>query len=152
MQQIISDEATSSISSRSVGHEMSRWQDRRCDRRGTTTVEFALTFPIILSVFMAMLFFVQVNLFRSTAEMASYSGAREGLVVGASVDDIQNAAQNVMASIGVVHSEVLVDLQVDTVEVTVNIPMMGNSWSTGYYFPTDMTLTSSCTLIRPSLD
>ena len=115
---------------------------------GTASVDFALTFPLVLGIFMAMIFFVQVFLYKNTASNASYEAARKGITLGATDSDIEAAANRVLSSVIIHRSNINIIRTDDDVTVDIEIPMKGNSWATGTLFPTDVTITSSCTLNR----
>jgi Flp pilus assembly protein TadG len=118
----------------------------RRSRKGTATVDFALTFPLVLGIFMAMIFFVQVFLYKNTASNAAYEAARKGIVLGATDAEIESAAENVMSTLAINQKEIRIDKTTETITVTISIPMQGNSWATGTLFPTDVSVGASCTL------
>lgn len=130
---------------------LKRQNKTRKQRKGTTTVDFALTFPLVLGVFMSMIFFVQAFLYKNTASNACFEAARKGITVGATEEDIRQEAEIVLSSLAIRQREILIDNDGDTVTVAISIPMKGNSWATGTLFPIDVSIGDSCTL-RKQLD
>ena len=121
---------------------------RKRSQCGTATVDFALTFPLVLGIFMAMIFFVQVFLYKNTASNASYEAARKGITLGATDADIEAAANRILSSVIIHRKNIAITRTNDDVTVSIDIPMSGNSWATGTLFPTDVTISSTCTLNR----
>ena len=111
-------------------------------RRGAAAVEFAMTFPIILLFFMAMVSLTQIYILRATSEMAAFAGAREGTVVGATESDIRREAEQVMKTVGASVYEIKINRNADSVEVDVTVPMDGNAWATCRNFPICLLYTS----------
>ena len=61
-------------------------------RTGATTVEFAITVPILFSLLFTAFEFSRMNVIRQTAVNAAYEGARRGIVPGASETDVEDVA------------------------------------------------------------
>ncbi len=78
---------------------MRRQSTRRRARRGATTVEFALTAPILFLFVFAGLEFGRLNMICHTMENAVYEGARRGLVPQATDNDIRKVVQSVMGAV-----------------------------------------------------
>lgn len=122
--------------------------DNACQsRRGTAVVEFALTFPIVLGFFLAMIFTVQLFLLESSSEIAAYEGARRGIIVGSTVDEIET---DVARSMNRFASEYSVNIERtnEFVEVEVVVPMNGNSWATGQWCPKGIEFSNTVRLQR----
>lgn len=119
----------------------------RRSRRGTTVVEFAMTFPIVLGFFLAMIFTVQLFLLESASEIAAYEGARRGIIVGSTVDEIET---DVARSMNRFASEYTVNIERNSefVEVEVVVPMNGNSWATGQWCPKGIEFSNTIRLQR----
>ena len=131
-----------------------RSRDRSRNRRGATTVEFALVFPIIMAYFIAMITFSQASLLRNTAQHAAYEGARAAIVPGATAEDARNATAPLLATVSArivnvdVTPEVITD-DVASVRVDVNIPLGPNLWiAAPHVVPDDWSVSSSITLRR----
>ncbi len=106
-------------------------------RRGTTTVEFALTAPILFFLLMGAIEFSRANMLQHTAVVAATEGARRGIIPGATATECEQAATNELAAVGFSSAEVVIDPTVindDTSQVTVSvsIPMSGEN---GFVLP-----------------
>jgi Flp pilus assembly protein TadG len=124
----------------------------RRQRRATTTVEFAVTLPLVLLLFFGSIEFARVNLLRHTAAQAAYEGARRGIVPGATASDVQTVAQQILNSAFASGYTVAITpstITRNTTQVTVDIsiPLTSNSWVAPMYFG-GKTLTKSFTLQR----
>jgi Flp pilus assembly protein TadG len=131
-----------------------RGLDRRSARRrsATTTVEFAITLPLVLLLFFGSIEFGRVNMLRHSAAQAAYEGARRGIVPGATADDVRAAAAEILDSTFASSYTVTVTpstITRHTTEVTVNIsmPLSDNSWVVPRFFA-GATLSKSFTLQR----
>lgn len=123
------------------------------NRNGTSSVEFALVFPVILTFFIGMIGLTQVFLLNDTAQHAAYEGARSGLVITNSKDDVEDAVASFARSMGVRNT--LVNVTPDTldsstreVSVTVSIPMRDNAWISAPFLPKDWAVNANITLAR----
>lgn len=128
---------------------------QRQQPRGTTTVEFALTAPILFLLLMAAIEFSRANMLQHTAVVAATEGARRSIVPGATAAECQQAATDELAVVGFTSADVVVDPAVisdDTTQVTVSvsIPMSGEN---GFVLPRFLiggTMNRSVTLQRES--
>lgn len=109
-------------------------------RRGVTTVEFALTAPLLFLICFAGIEFSRVNMLTHTAAIAATEGARQGMVAGATAEECYTATTRELEAIGVVDATVLVSPDTITddtkvVTVGVSIPLGGvNGYVTPRYF------------------
>lgn len=109
-------------------------------RRGATTVEFALTLPILFLLVLASIEFSRANVLINTTKLAAAEGARKGIILGTTADDIRQVVQHELAMVGVKESEVVVEPAVVTddtelVTVGVSVPLAGeNGYVTPRYF------------------
>ena len=122
------------------------------DRRGATTVEFAICAPILFLFTFTSLEFSRVNMIRQTVENAMYEGCRRGIVPGATAQDVRDSTQEVLNAIAAKNSEITVNPSVileDTPEITVSIvvPINDNSWVAPLFFD-GMEVSNSMTLRR----
>ena len=122
------------------------------NRRGATTVEFAICAPILFLFTFASLEFSRVNMIRQTVENAMYEGCRRGIVPGATSQDVRDSAQEVLNAIAATNSHITVSPSVileDTPEITVSIvvPIDDNSWVAPLFF-NGMEVANSMTLRR----
>lgn len=109
-----------------------RKQNCRCQRKGVTAVEFALTFPLLLLIVFGSLEFSRANMIRNMCENAALEGARAGMIPGATAQDCTDAANSLLDIIGIQNATVTIDPSnivpaTEVVEVTVTIPLADNS-------------------------
>ena len=102
-------------------------------RRGVSTVEFVLVFPILMTFFGAMIVFAQANLLRDTAQYAAYEGARSAIVPGATSERVLETTKSTLAIVDMREAEITVRPAVITddvpeVQVSVSVPMGPNLW------------------------
>lgn len=121
-------------------------------RRGATTVEFALVVPIILLMFFGAIEMTNLNMIRHTAANAAYEGARKTIVVGGTEDHARAEVLRLLGIVGIANGVVVdVDQWPDRVRVAVNVPVSENSWGLGR-FTAGTTVTQACTLRREVVD
>ena len=109
-------------------------------RRGASSVEFALIFPMVIMFFVCSVAFSQAFLLRDTAQHAAYKGARRGLVWNATTNDVQQEAEAFLKRVGVVGAEITTtpsEISNEDVEirVMVRIPMNKNAWVASPFMP-----------------
>jgi Flp pilus assembly protein TadG len=117
-----------------------------------TTVEFAITAPIVFMFFFTSYEFSRMEMVRHTVDIAAYEGARRGIVAGATSADITQRVQQVLAPISIRDVNVSINPAVITrstrqVTVEVQVPMASNGW----VFPRfvgDLSLKGESTLAR----
>ena len=114
---------------------MTRFQHRK--RSGATTVEFAITIPILLLILFTTLEFSRMNVIRQTAVNAAYEGARRGIVPGSTANEVEQIATGVLNTVGVHGSTITVTptaLTPDTTEVTVAECLQDAGIATGLFY------------------
>ncbi|MEM9589048.1 MAG: TadE family protein [Planctomycetota bacterium] len=112
---------------------------REKKRQGAAAVEFALTLAVLMMLVFASIEFVRLNMLKQSVEHASYMAARKGIIVGAKTADVRAEAEQHLALFSVTNGVVTVapaNITDDTevVEVTVEVPVSGNSWISPVYF------------------
>jgi len=122
-------------------------------RRGTTTVEFALTAPLLFFLLMGSIEFSRANMLRHTAVVAATEGARRSIIPGATAAECQQSATRELNIVGFSVADVTVDPAViddSTSQVTVNVsvPMSGSNGFVLPKFLTGATMEKSVTLQR----
>ena len=100
----------------------------RSQRRGATTVEFALVAPIVLFLVIGMVEYVNVEFLRQGISEAAYEGARQGIVRGASEDEVREATARKLRMLGLSSFDIDIELRTTTVDVLVDVPLRGNSF------------------------
>lgn len=103
-------------------------------RKGAVTVEMAVTLPILFLFFFAQFELVRLNNIRNSVYLAAYEGAREGLVPGATVSDVEAKVDNVLHAVGAINATTTVnpgtlDASAERVSVTVSVPLDSNAWT-----------------------
>ncbi|MDA8745913.1 pilus assembly protein [Rubripirellula amarantea] len=111
---------------------------------GAVAVEFAISAAVLLLIIFASIEFTRMSMVRHAVKHASYLAARQAMVVGASTAEAEGVALNHLQNAGLSFGSVNVNpatITDDTqiVEVTVNVPVHGNSWIAPVYFSGDMT-------------
>ncbi len=129
---------------------------RKDQRRGAVMVETAVVFPVVVLFFFAQFELVRLNNIRNTVYLAAYEGAREGMLPGATVAEVESKTNAILASASAINSTVTVNPNpiTDTdpsITVTVSVPLDDNSWTVPIY-SAGKTLTASVTLTREKDD
>ncbi|HQZ68845.1 MAG TPA: TadE/TadG family type IV pilus assembly protein [Planctomycetaceae bacterium] len=99
------------------------------DRRGSTTVEFAVVVPVIFLLFLGSLELTALNFARQTAGNASYEAARKLIIPGGTVAQAQAEGLRQMNIVGLGNgaSVTIVNTQ-ESVTATVSVPASNVSW------------------------
>jgi len=124
--------------------------------RGAVAVEFAICVPLLFVLLFGCYEMARANLMKHAAESAAYEGARVGIIPGASEEEIREATQFIMTSVGVstftvdVQNTVSEDGESEQVVVDVGIPFNEN-FRMGTFFIDDPTFRGQCALKRESL-
>ena len=101
-------------------------------RRGATTVEFALTVPILFLLLFGGYELSRANMLMHTCEAAAYEGARVGIVPGSLAQDVENTTNRVLATVGVNNATVTInpanlETPSEIISVTVQFSFQDNS-------------------------
>lgn len=102
-------------------------------RRGATTVEFAITLPIVFLFFMASIEFARGAILRHAVDNAAYEACRNVIVPGATTAEAVAAANKVLVPLGIKSATVTVTpnpILETTTQVTcrVTAPVNTNMW------------------------
>lgn len=130
--------------------------DSKKRRNGAAAVEMAVTLPILILFFFAQFELVRLNNIRNSVYMSAYEGAREGLIPGATVSDIEAKVNNILGAVGAINGTITVSpttITDDTerVIVTVTVPLDSNSWTVPLYAP-GKSITATVELVREEDD
>ncbi len=124
-----------------TGRQAMRQQQRftNKNRRGAALVEFAVVLPIVLLIFAGMIEISRVLLLQHSADTASYEGARNAMVPGASADEATQAARTLLQAAGLKSATITVTPQVVTeatplITVRVEVPIAPNAWISPSWF------------------
>ena len=125
-------------------------------RRGSLTVEFAITVPILFLMVFAAIEFCGMNVMRHSVDNAAYEAARRGIVPGATATDVRNVANDIMATVGARNVQVVVDPSTigsatPEITVTVTVPVANNGWIAPIFFSSADVLRGQCHLLREEL-
>lgn len=114
--------------------------------RGATTIEFALVAPIIILLFLGAIEVTRLNYLRHSAANAAYVAARKIIVPGGIDSEAVTVASEylnlVRAGAG---TQVDVVRDLETVSVTVTIPVEQNAWGI-LKFSNGIEISNTCTL------
>jgi Flp pilus assembly protein TadG len=135
----------------------------RSERRGTTTVEFALTAPILFLLLMGSIEFSRANMLRHTAVVAATEGARRSIIPGATAAECRQAVVSELATVGFTSADVAIVpavINADTAQVTVNVsvPLSGANgfvlprFLTGARIDKSVTLQREAAVVDPSTE
>lgn len=112
----------------------------RSDCRGATVVEFALTAPILFMLVLASVEFSRANVLINSAKIATSEGARRGIVLGTTAEQIESVIRNELATVGAAYADIqvnpsVVDDDTEIVTVGVSVPLdLRNGYITPKYF------------------
>ena len=128
---------------------------RRVSRRGATTVEFALTAPLLFLILFGSLELSHANMVFNVTEAAAFEGAREGIVPGATAAECQAAAQRILGISKISGANVTVNpgnlnTSTQSIVVTITVPYARNTIVTPF-FTNGLQIQRSCTLDREQL-
>lgn len=128
-------------------------RENSVSRRGATAVEFAVTFPLIMVLFLGMLVITQAFTLRDTMQHAAYEGVRKGLLLDATSQDCKDAVQeftDAMRIKGVTTTIVPANISNATKEITVKVevPLNKNAWAVASFLPDNWVLSSEITLAK----
>ncbi|MBX3425181.1 MAG: pilus assembly protein [Pirellulales bacterium] len=110
---------------------------RRSRRRGATTVEFALTAPLLFMMVLGAIEFSRANMLLHTSSIAATEAARASIIPGATVAEVRAAGQQQLNLIGVTEATFTIEpaeILPDTKQVTVNLSVPVNLRN-GYLLP-----------------
>lgn len=124
-------------------------------RRGAVAVEFAVTAGVALAFFFAAFEFCRVAMIRHTVDNAVYEAARAGIVPGATRAEVETKARQILSTLGVSQSSVVVTPRTitdNTADVTVDItvPIDKNTFGTAVFFA-GKKVERSLTMIRETV-
>lgn len=128
-----------------------------CRRRGKAAVEFALTAPIFFLFLFAGIEFSRMHTIRCSVENAAFEGARKGIVSGATAEDCESIASDLLVAANVHHHTITIepadlDPSADFVSVTVDIPLNNENGFRMGGFLKNKSFRKTITLPRESAD
>jgi len=122
-------------------------------RRGSLTVEAALTLPILFTFVFASIEFSRVNMLNDTVENAAFEGARRGITPGATAAECKQEAEAILDMVGTAQYTVAVDPLVinentEQVTVSIDVPLNAENGYIAPYFFKNRQVSKSITLLR----
>ena len=128
---------------------------KRPKRSGVAAVEFAIAATVLFLVISVSLEFSRMNMIRHSVDNAAYEGARAGIILNASADNVRDVANGVMATVRA--RGVTVDVTPNTIEddtpevvVTVSVPAAQNGFVTPRFFA-GRSFVGTCRLTRDDI-
>lgn len=106
-------------------------------------MEFALTAPILFMLVLASIEFSRANVLINSAKIAASEGARRGIVLGTTAEEIESTIRDELSTVGVGYADVqvnppVVDDDTEIVTVGVSVPLdLRNGYITPKYFVGD---------------
>jgi hypothetical protein len=106
-------------------------------RTGATTVEFAISAPVLFLLVFAGIEFCQVNVVRHATLNAAYEATRAVIVPGANADEARQAAMRLLNAAGINNAEITFDpefIDEETIFVTtqISVPISESGWGLGF--------------------
>ncbi len=121
-------------------------------RRGTVTVELAITLPIIFALLLGAVDFSRANMIRNTLDNAAFESARFATIPGATSAEICAKAQEVLDILAIKNVVIVVTPNIitdSTEKVTVSISVdLGQNLYAASQILSGKTIEKSCTLTR----
>jgi Flp pilus assembly protein TadG len=105
------------------------------NRLGATAVEFALTAPLLFLFMFAAIELSRLSLIRNLAQDAAYDACRFAMVEGATTEEAEQKAKEVLAWVATNGAEIEVselDDDADEISVDITIPMDQNCLLTSF--------------------
>lgn len=124
-------------------------------RRGAVAVEMAMTVPLLLFIVFSAYEFSRANMIRHTVESAAYEGARNGILPGATEQNVKDGANSILSSIGTRDAQITVaplPLTDDdrVIEVTISVELRKNMFFAPFFFR-ESVITRKCRMSREEL-
>lgn len=121
-------------------------------RLGAATVEVAFTLPILILIIFAGWEVCRINTIQNTLENAAYEAARESMLPGAVLSQVQDRATAVLDALAINNPTITMDPATITentedVTITISAPIAENSLGVVKFF-TSGSLSTTMTLSR----
>ena len=131
---------------------MNRQRTRKVNRRGATTVEFAVCLPILFAFIFGILEFSRCTQLQQTARLAAFEGARAGISLNAQTTDVTTAVNRVMSAISISNFTTTITpnpltYSAASISVTVSLNPTQNAWFT-WFVSSSHTISANVTLAR----
>ena len=100
----------------------------RRNRTGATALEFALVAPAIFILVFGLMEWSRFEMIRQVSSTAAFSAARVGTLPGATVAEMEQQVDDVLAVYAITNATRSGSRTDDQATVSVSIPMAQNSW------------------------
>jgi len=124
-----------------------RQRQRRNNRRGTVTVEFAIAAPILFLFLFAILEFGRAQMIQHTLDNAVYEGVRRGMCINSTEDKVRQRVADITTPAAIRNPNIGVTLTDDLVTVSASIDLNQHALFSPMFLR-NKTLSSSLTLSR----
>lgn len=115
-----------------IRHTSSRAKRNR-RRNGAMVAEFAVCLPILLLFFFALWEYSRMEVVRQTVKAAAFEGARQGIVDGATKDEMEAAAQKWLDAFSIREAQVKPTLETTTSSMEIEVPLHKNSFAASIF-------------------
>ena len=125
------------------------------NRKGAVAVEMAMTLSLLFFIAFAAYETSRANMIRHTVEAACYEGARQAILPGATVAQVEEGANFVLRSIGARNASIVViptplTNNVEQIEVEITLPLNDNMTFAPFLFK-DGVIVRRCTMAKEEL-
>ena len=121
-------------------------------RRGSSTVEFAIVFPIVFTVLVGAIEFTRVCQIANACAFSAYEGCRAAIIPGGTANSANAAAQQFLTANCIGSSTITITPStIDDTTTTVTVNIAVNLNSVGWIAPaftSGKIISRSCTLTR----
>ncbi len=107
---------------------------RGTNRRGTTSVEFAIVAPIIFLLVFGMMEWSRVEMIRQVSSTAAFSAARLGTIPGTTTAEMEQRVEDILDIYSIEASTVTATISGGESDVDIQILMSQNSWFLKRFF------------------
>lgn len=132
-------------------HSRINRRQRRRQRQGALLVEFAVCLPILLLFLFGLWEYSRMEVVRETVKAAAFEGARQGIVEGATVAEMEQSADSWLRAFAIRGGQVDGTLTSESATMVITVPLLQNSFS-ATIFSRDAEITSRIELKRESFN
>ena len=124
---------------------MKNQRNKKRDRLGATTVEFALVFPLLILIVFGLLEWGRFEMCRQVSSTAAFNAARLGSIPGSTSAEVEARAAEILDIYFINGATVTANLTEETSTVQIGVPMNQNSIALLRFFG-DVTIQREFTL------
>jgi Flp pilus assembly protein TadG len=125
---------------------------KRRERRGAALVEFAIVAPILMLILIGMIEFGRAMAVQQNVTTAAREAAREATLLGATVDSVEEVAEEYVSQVPAGEISVDITPTLDTIEcgdlvtVSVSVPLSAISKLGSTWFGDEITISASAVM------